>query len=289
MKSHFRFTIKQRNGIFLLLILIVVIQGVYVYVDFSSKNIIVDVKALQLYKSEIESLKQVEIENRKPKTFPFNPNFITDHKGYTLGMSNQEINRLLKFRKQDQWVSSAKQFQQITKVSDSLLARMSPYFKFPKWVTNTKSKQRFVTKVFNNKSKSEDEKIDLNTATVEQLQKVFGVGKILSERILKYRIKQNGFAAIIELQEVYGLSLETIIEIKKHFSLKTPRVIKKINLNKATKAQLVTIQYIDYEIAYNIIEERTLRESFNTFDELTKVKGFPVNKFDIIRLYLTLN
>ncbi|WAC03328.1 helix-hairpin-helix domain-containing protein [Lacinutrix neustonica] len=52
---------------------------------------------------------------------------------------------------------------------------------------------------------------------------------------------------------------------------------------------MVTIQYIDYEIAHNIIEQRTLRAGYKSIDDLVKVKGFPVNKFEIIRLYLTLN
>jgi competence protein ComEA len=52
---------------------------------------------------------------------------------------------------------------------------------------------------------------------------------------------------------------------------------------------LVTIKYIDYEIAHNIIEQRTLREGFKTLDELTKVKGFPIKKSEIIRLYLTID
>ena len=63
---------------------------------------------------------------------------------------------------------------------------------------------------------------------------------------------------------------------------------RKGSLNKATAEDLVTIQHIDYEIAYNIIEQRTLREGFKSFEELTKVKDFPVEKIDIIQLYLFL-
>ena len=64
---------------------------------------------------------------------------------------------------------------------------------------------------------------------------------------------------------------------------------EKINLNTATVDQLVTIQHIDYELAYNIIEQRQLREGFKSIDELTKVKDFPVNKIEIIELYLSLD
>jgi len=287
-KSHFKFTRQQRSGIFLLLLLIVAIQCIYAFVDFSSEDIKINSTELKRFQEEIDSLKLVEIEKRKPKIFPFNPNFITDYKGYTLGMTNEEIDRLLKFRKNNQWINSAKQFQEVTKVSDSLFNKISPYFKFPEWVTNPKPKRQFIN-TFNNKPKNEAQKIDLNAATSSQLQKVYGIGETFAKRIIKYREKQNGFVSIIELNEIYGLTPETIAEVKKSFSLKTPKSISKININTATRDQLVTVKYIDYEIAFNIIEERKLREGFKSFNELTKVKDFPIKRLEIIKLYLTLN
>lgn len=289
LESHFTFTKQQRNGIFLLLILIVTFQCIYAFMSFSPEEISVNSRELQRFQAEIDSLKAVESEKRKPKRFPFNPNFITDYKGYTLGMSNEEIDRLFQFRKQDQWINSAKQFQLVTQVSDSLLASMSPYFKFPDWVTHPKPRQKYASNPFYGSPLSEADKIDLNKATTDQLQKVYGVGEKLSERILNYRTQHHGFISLVELEEVYGLSPETIEEIKKSFHLKTPKVVKTIPLNTASKDQLVTIQYIDYEIAHNIIEQRTLRAGYKSIDDLVKVKDFPVNKFEIIRLYLTLN
>ena len=282
------FSKGQQSGIFLLVLLIVGLLCVYFFIDFSSNDIQINDKELLKFQQEIDSLKLVEIENRKPKIYPFNPNFITDYKGYTLGMSNQEIDRLLQFRKQDKWINSAKQFQQVTKVSDSLFNVISPYFKFPEWVTNPKPRKSFTYQ--NNYNKTVTQKIDLNKATAVQLQRVNGIGEKLSERIIRYRNKfVGGFIADVQLQDVYGLTSEVIERVTNEFTVKTPRVIQKINLNTATTEELVTVQYIDYEIAYNIIEQRTLRDGFKSFEELTKVKDFPVNKIEIIKLYLFLN
>jgi DNA uptake protein ComE-like DNA-binding protein len=290
LKSHFAFTKKQRNGIFLLLILIVAIQLGYYFIDFSSEEISINQTELDVFQNEIDSLRLVEIEKRKPKIYPFNPNFITDYKGYTLGMTNEEIDRLHKFRKQDKWVNSVKDFQNITKVSDSLLNKISPYFKFPEWVTNPKTKSKYTSNYsYNNTSKTFQQKQDLNTATAKQLQKVNGIGEKLSERIVKYRNKfKDGFIADIQLKEIYGLKPEVIERVINEFTVKTPRRIEKINLNTATRDELVTIQHIDYEVAHAIIEQRTLRDGFKSLDELLKVKDFPVNKIEIIKLYLKL-
>ena len=286
-KSHFTFTKKQRNGIFLLLLVVVAIECAYYFSDFSTNDQFEDSSELVAFQKEIDSLKQLKIKASKPKIYPFNPNFITDYKGYTLGMSNEEIDRLLKFRAQDKWVNSAKEFQEVTQVSDSLLGVISPFFKFPEWVTNPK-KSSYQPKIYDNKPKTFEQKIDLNKATASQLQAVYGIGEKLSAKIIDYRNKYNGFISDVELQEVYGLNPEVIENVTKKFTVKTPRPIQKINLNTATRDQLVTIQYIDYEIAYNIIEERTLREGFDSLDDLAKVKGFPINKFEIIKLYLML-
>ena len=191
MKSHFKFSNKQRNGIFLLLLIIIVYQCVYFFVDFSSENIEINQNELQLYQQEIDSLRLVEIENRKPKIYPFNPNYITDYKGYTLGMTNDEIDRLLKFRKTNKWVNSAEEFQNVTKVSDSLLDDISPYFKFPDWITNSKPKTNS-NYTYNSIPKTFEQKQDLNKATANQLRKVKGIGEKLSERIIKFRNKFEG-------------------------------------------------------------------------------------------------
>lgn len=286
MKSHFTFTKKQRNGIFLLLILIVIFQCLYFFVHFSSKDIQVDQEELSKFTKEIDSLKLVKLEESKPKIYPFNPNYITDFKGSNLGMTNEEIDRLLTFRKQNKWINSTKQFQEVTKISDSLLATMAPYFKFPEWVTNPKPKTGS-NYSYNNTPKTYAQKQDLNTATAEQLQKVNGIGKVFSDRIIKYRNKsKGGFIADVELNDVYGLEPEVIEQITKLFTVKTPKAVSKINLNSATVDNLVTIPHIDYDLAHNIIEQRQLREGYKSINELTKVKGFPVNKIQIIELYL---
>jgi len=242
---------------------------------------------LEAFEKEIDSLKLIELEKRTPKIYPFNPNYITDYKGYTLGMSNEEIDRLLKFRNNGDWINSVKQFQEVTQVSDSLLNKISPFFKFPEWVTNA---EKGTTYSNIKKPKTFAEKLDLNTATAEELQRVNGVGKYYSEKIIKLRSKFiGGFIADVQLEDVYGLTSEVIEKIKNEFTVKTPRQIEKINLNTATVEDLVTIQHIDYELAYNILEQRELREGFKSFEELTKVKDFPVNKIEIIKLYLSLD
>ena len=287
-KSHFTFTKQQRSGIFVLLVLVLSVQCVYFFVDFSSEEFEIDKHQLASFEAEVDSLRQRKLIESQPKTYPFNPNYITDYKGYTLGMSNAEIDRLHNFRNTNKWVNSAKEFQQVTKVSDSLLETLSPYFKFPDWVTNPKPRKTYnQTYAKNSKPKTFAQKQDLNLASAAQLKRVYGIGEKLSERIVNFRTKSGGFIADVQLQEVYGLSPEVIERVLNEFTVKSAKPITKININTATIDELVTIKYIDYEIAHQIIEQRTLREGFKSIEELTKVKGFPVKRSEIIKLYLS--
>ncbi len=286
-KSHFIFSKRQRNGIFLLLLIIVGLQCIYFFVDFTSEVTVSDSDVIKI-NAQIDSLKQqIALYKRKPKIYPFNPNFITDYKGSLLGMTTQEIDRLFTFRAKNQWIYSAKQFQNVTKISDSLLQIISPYFKFPDWVTHPKkSSKRIKTYAKNIKSV---EKKDLNKVTAQELQVIKGIGIVLSNRIVKYRNKFiGGFIADIQLQDVYGLKPEVIARITEKYTVQTPRQVNKVNLNKATVNDLVMIQHIDYDVAFNIIEERRLKGKYKHFKELLKVKDFPINKIDIIKLYLSL-
>ena len=146
---------------------------------------------------EIDSLKLLK-SGEKRKVYAFNPNFITDYKGYKLGMSVQEIDRLLAFRKENKYVNSAEEFQKVTGISDSLLNKISPLFKFPDWKQN-KNNYSAEKKVFTMKNFPKKEKLailDINKATQEDLMKVYGIGEGLSSRILKQKEILGSFVSM---------------------------------------------------------------------------------------------
>lgn len=280
-KSHNVFSKEQRYGIFLLVLFIIALQ-VVLYANNTTSEGYKDSEEIKAALVELDALK-AEQKLVEFKIYPFNPNYITDYKGYSLGMSIEEIDRLLAFRKRNKWVNSTKEFQNITMVSDSLLAQIAPYFKFPEWVTNPEKPSAY--KSFN-KPKI---KFDLNTATKEQLQSIYGIGPSYSKLIIAYREKYNGFASYVELSSIYRLTPETILKVKEATVLKNARTIKRFNLNEVTRDELVSIQFIDYELAFNIIEYRTLHEGYSNVIELLKINNFPSSKFEIIKLSLHLD
>ena len=56
--------------------------------------------------------------------------------------------------------------------------------------------------------------VNLNTATIDQLASLPGVGPKTAERILEYRTKNGGFKKIEELMNVKGIGEKSFLKIK---------------------------------------------------------------------------
>ncbi|QOD60600.1 helix-hairpin-helix domain-containing protein [Polaribacter haliotis] len=290
-KSHFWYNKSQRNGVFLLVLLIIAFQCIIVFVDFSSDKII-DTNSPEVlaFQHKIDSLQKVEIENRKPKIYPFNPNYITDFRGEQLGMSLDEIDRLLAYRKTNKFVNSKKEFQQITKVSDTLLHKISPYFKFPDWVVK---RNQQTNKSYYKNSNTSIKRIrkpisttDINKATAEDFQSISGIGPAFSERIIKYRSKLQGFSFQDQIYEVWNLEKDVANRVLETFKIIDKPTIKTQNVNTITFKQLLKNPYINYELCKKIFNYRDEVAELQNISELKNIEGFPLDKYERIVLYL---
>ena len=292
-QTYFKFTKEQRTSIFLLFLIIVVLQLIYFFIDFStvSKEYPEKQKWLSL-QTQMDSIK-IDSKNSKPKLYLFNPNFITDYKGYKLGMSIQEIDLLLAFRRENKYVNSPEEFQNVTKISDSLLNLISPYFKFPDWINN-KKQNRTIKKyeAYQNEAFVKKERIiiiDINQATKEDLVKIYGIGEAISVRILKQKETLGGFVSMEQMQDIWGLSPEVIENLITHFKVLAVPRFKKIEVNNASLRELSQFHYFRHALAKEIVTYRSMNGNIKNIEDLTKIKGFPVDKANIIGLYLDFN
>ena len=286
-KDFYKFSRDQRIGLVVLFGIIIVLQFAYFFIDFNPvKN---EYPAKQKWLSlqmEVDAEKNRRLKET-PKMFAFNPNFISDYKGYKLGMSVQEIDRLLAFRKENKYVNSAKEFQSVTKVSDSLLKAIVPFFKFPDWVNRKKDFKEY--KYVQNSAFAKKDKIvliDINQATQEDLININGVGEVISLRILTQKEKLGGFVSMEQLKDVWGLSPEVILNLNTHFTVSKLPNLGKIDVNTASLKELSQFFYFKYDLARQIVKYRSMNGDFKNIEDLIKVNGFPVDKAKFITLYL---
>lgn len=283
LKSHFALSKGQQNGIFVLVLLIIGFQ-IFLFLDFPSEAEpdSLDQSRIDEFQKKLDSLNQNSI-GRKDTIYPFNPNYIKDFKGYQLGMNIEEIDRLLVYRAAGKWVNSARDFQKVTGISDSLLLKMSPSFRFPEWTQKENS-----VKIQPKTSVAPAEVLDLNSVNAEDLKMVNGIGEVLSQRIIKYRNSIGGFLSLIQLKDVYGLTPEVIERIDQKFDILSRPDITIKNLNFINEDELTEIPYFNNKMAKEIITYRKLHEGISSFEELAKINAFPYDKIDRIKLYLAL-
>ena len=292
-KSHFWYSKSQRNGIFLLLVVIVIFQILIFKLDdfFPEKDFLLVDDEVKLLENKIDSLRKLE-SKRKNKIHPFNPNFISDYKGYLLGMSIEEIDRLHHFRNQNKYVNSKEDFQAVTQVNDSLLNIISPYFKFPSWVKSNKikRKQGFLNNSFSQKNKVFSERTastnDINLATVDDFKLIQGIGEKRAKRIVKYRNRLQGFTFNSQLYEVWNVPPELISDLLSMFKIKTKPDIKKVNVNTASFKTVLANPYIDYELCKQIFDYRDEVAELQNISELKNIPDFPLDKYKLITVYL---
>lgn len=286
LKSLLHFSKDQKIGILILFITIVVLQLSYYFTDFSfSENQSEEGAQWISLQSSLDALKKDKKEVRY-RMYPFNPNFITDFKGYKLGMKTEEIDRLLAFRKEGKFANSPEEFQKVTGISDSLLTVISPYFKFPDWVTNPKSNYKEYKSKWKEFPKKEVLKVlDVNSATKEDLMKVYGIGEAISDRIIAQRNTLGAFVSMEQMNEIWGLSPEVITNLNKYFVINKIPNLKKIDINNASIKELGQFVYFRYPISKNIVTYRSMNGDLK-IEDLSNIKGFPVDKIKIIALYL---
>lgn len=65
--------------------------------------------------------------------------------------------------------------------------------------------------------------INLNTATVAQLETLPGIGKATAERILEYRQKSGGFKKVEDLMNVRGIGEKSFLKMKPLITVTAPK------------------------------------------------------------------
>jgi len=290
-RFFFRFTKDQQKGIMALFILIIIVQAIYFIatsIDFTSqKQRSLREKEWLAHQDEINALKAKKA-TRKDTVYPFNPNYISDYKGYLLGLTTNQIDKLEAYRKSGKYINSADDFKRVTGVSDTLLAKLSPYFKFNTKFGSHKAPSGVKQNVSDATVKASHNfpLADINSALEEDLVKVYGIGPYYAKAILRRRSALGGFLSMDQMDDFTEFSEEAKIGLRKKFGVINKPSVDKINVNTASLSQLSRFPYFNRDIAKNILTQRSMNGKITKIDDLLEITNFPVDKVKIIALYL---
>jgi competence protein ComEA len=291
-RSVFAFSRSETNGFLILLpamVLIVFSEPVYRYwfvrqpQDFSQDSIELD-SLVATWKWEKEGS---TVTTLKTRTFPFDPNVASKEDFISLGFSKSYSNRIAAYRAKGGKFHIKSDLLKIHGADTALYQNLYSFINLPelRGPNNlSASNERII-----GMDKINFKKSDLNEADTTQLMKVYGIGKKLSERIIKYRDRLGGFISIEQLKEVYGLDSALLSDLGARFLVYANYEPHLIPLNNATGKELSSHPYLSFKLANAIVAYRFQHGKFDSLDDLAKVQLMTEADIKRIRPYLTLN
>jgi len=256
------------------LILLLLLIGVQLYRLLVKTSALapIDLSQAQSYQAQLDSLRLTE-NAQAPIVYQYNPNYLTDYRAYTLGIPPEAFDKLLRYRQTNSYVNTPKQFQEVTKLSDSLMEKLLPQLKFSKRFVKSKSKGEVLLKK------------DINKATASDFEEVSGIGAVLSERIVKYRSYLSGFSVLEQCYEVYGLDSLIVQRLWERFEIQSLPEIERLDLTTVSLQELEQIPYLNRADARKIIAYRTRNKGISRAI-LSELFVNSPNKLQRIELYL---
>ncbi|MFT5382971.1 MAG: competence protein ComEA [Saprospiraceae bacterium] len=232
------------------------------------------------YKTPDKKVKEVV------EPFNFDPNEVSQDDLERLGFPKRAANNLIKFREKGGTFRHKEELSKIYGVEEALFEKLFPYIVF-------KENQLVKTPQGSGKStppKPADSEVnfylDINTASTEDWQKIYGIGPYYAKTILTLRNDLGGFHSIDQVGEAYNLPDSTFQKIKPYLKLITPP--KKLNLNTITAEELAKHPYLNRKEAKIIINYRLQHGSFSNLDDLEKTKILTPERIKKIKPYLNL-
>jgi competence ComEA-like helix-hairpin-helix protein len=184
----------------------------------------------------------------KANLFTFDPNTIDEQGLLKIGFSPKVAKIFLNYRNKGGRFKTKEDVSKVFGVSPKLYQHIENHiFINPKnMVSPAVSKPSFENTI-----------IDINKANVAQLKSLYGIGNYYAQKIVDTREKIGSYISIDQFRFVCRMPDSTFDKMKSRITL-TPSVIKKININKASKEDLESHPFIAKWQVEDILKNRPI-------------------------------
>lgn len=298
-RDLFYFNRRERNGIFVLSTLIVLLLTFqYMMPYVVEENLAVadtshlDAYLLQLQKDSMQYNKSkkrysvVTYKNKEPEVeesieqkveaielHSFNPNLSKLKDWQQFGLSVKQSESIVKYVDKGGRFKVKEDVLKMYVIDEVLYAKMESYllltdssksdYKVKKLKRSSSSDTLYKVKVDSNIL------IELNLADTTELKKLRGIGSYYAKKIIKYRDQLGGFNSVNQLFEIERMREETVLSIKSKLTVDTS-LIHKIHINTDMAPQMVKHPYITWNMAINIQDFRDFHKKYKSTHDLVK-------------------
>lgn len=218
-----------------------------------------------------KEIKNIATRGVELELFDFDPNTITKAEWEKLGVDARMSKRIIKYLSTGARFKCADDIGKIYGFDSLLLVRIKP----------------FVQIIPLKEESVKIELIDLNFADTTILKTLPGIGKILSNRIIKYKDMLGGYISKSQLLEVYGISKETFQSIENRVFV-SPVVLQKISINDCSAKSLEKHPYISKRMSSDIVKYRVRVGKYSSVEDLKNKHLLSDSVFQKIQPYLSI-
>ena len=313
LREYFTFNRRQRNGVFILLSIILLL---ILYLSFSDNFFSKERTDFSAFEKEIAQFEaeqkqnsdSAEIRNyfgtsNTPTTesaerFPFDPNNLPEEDWKRLGLSEKQIKVIKNYESKGGKFRNKEDVKRMYVISPKIYASLEAYIQIP---ADTSS--RSISKAplsLNNRTKGKGwerssraggevghEVVELNSADTTALIALKGIGSSFAKRIIKYRDLLGGFIRKEQLLEVYGFDQEKYDGLSKFVDAEGS-LVKKININTVALDVLKQHPYIKYNIANLIVNYRKQHGNYSSVEGIKQLDLMNDELYTKIAPYLTV-
>ena len=294
--SYFQTTSSERRGVVilgiaLLLVLIVALVGRWLWPGGSGET-------KDALRRSVASPRYFATEERKMETFDFDPNEADSTVLLRLGFAPFQVRGIYKYRAKGGRYHEPADVQRIPGMTNEMWERLGPHVRIAhryrkvtppvrtqdgeprvdvyEQLTTQRDTVRYPVKL------TAGEVVSLNEADTAALKKIPGIGSYYARQIVRYREQLGGYVSLAQLQEIEGMPEG----VEQWLSLGEPAAIRRIDVNHASKNQLVRHPYLRVYRARDIWDYRHNVGPLQSIDDLSRLPNFTDDDIRRLEPYL---
>lgn len=293
--AFFEPTSSERRGLLVLCaaLLLVLIIAVAVFMRHPR-----EVSVPEQRKAETRTNRYYAVMERRFETFDFDPNTADSTTLLRLGFPPFMVRGVYKYRAKGGRYHEPADVKRIPGMTNELWLRLASHIHIDKkyqYVTpEPRSYSRPEPVAFKEREPlqprdtilhpvklQEGSVVALNEADTTALKKIPGIGSYYARRIVYFRQQLGGYASVSQLQEIEGMP-----EDIGQWLTVDPSSIRRIDVNHATKNQLVRHPYLRVYRAQDIWNRRHNQGPLQSIDDLRSLPNFTEEDIERLRPYL---
>lgn len=205
----------------------------------------------------------------------FNPDTYTKEQWMALGLSDKQASIVVKF-----YINSNEDLKKIFVISDEFYALI-------------KDSTVYENRSYAQKKEAEEQperlkrRIDLNSASEEELLSINGVGPYFAKQIIWKREALGGFVSYEQLKMIKNVD-DQKIDLWKNQSFLDLAAIKYININTATTEEFKAHPYISWNLANSLVKLRSQIGKYSKVEDVKKSVLMTDDIYEKLKNYLVI-